>query len=110
MGTGNELGSSIGINEASSSIFGLMLMNDWSARDIQQWEMLPLGPFNAKNWVSGRVGCFFVVAWRGWLWELICAYVAFEGGSKTTHLHNLRAEPTNEPASQPIHPPPIPPD
>ncbi|KAI8469420.1 MAG: Fumarylacetoacetase [Monoraphidium minutum] len=52
MGTGNELGSSIPVDDAGASIFGLMLMNDWSARDIQKWEMLPLGPFNAKNWVT----------------------------------------------------------
>lgn len=67
MGTGNELGSSIPISDAKRSIFGMMLMNDWSARDIQKWEMLPLGPFNAKNWVSGamfsfRAGCCAVGA------------------------------------------------
>jgi fumarylacetoacetase len=54
MGTGNELGSSLAVDDAGRSIFGLMLMNDWSARDIQKWEMLPLGPFNSKNWVGGR--------------------------------------------------------
>jgi len=37
-------------------VFGLVLMNDWSARDVQKWEYVPLGPFNGKNWVSGR-GC-----------------------------------------------------
>lgn len=52
MGTGNELGSPIRPDEASLAIFGLVLMNDWSARDIQKWEMAPLGPFNGKNWVS----------------------------------------------------------
>lgn len=52
MGIGNELGSSIGVDDAQGSIFGLMLMNDWSARDIQKWEMLPLGPFNSKNWAT----------------------------------------------------------
>src|SRR6187402_856550 len=45
----NPLGSPIKIAEAESSIFGFVLMNDWSARDIQTWEYVPLGPFNAKN-------------------------------------------------------------
>jgi hypothetical protein len=71
MGTGNELGSSIPVDAASSSIFGLMLMNDWSARDIQQWEMLPLGPFNAKNWV-GRQGCVRGLRLLARLWHRWC--------------------------------------
>lgn len=52
MGTGNELGTALRPDAASDAIFGLVLMNDWSARDIQKWEMAPLGPFNGKNWVS----------------------------------------------------------
>jgi hypothetical protein len=52
MGTGNELGTPLRPDAASDAIFGLVLMNDWSARDIQKWEMAPLGPFNGKNWVS----------------------------------------------------------
>lgn len=52
MGTGNELGCPLHPDAASDAIFGLVLMNDWSARDIQKWEMAPLGPFNGKNWVS----------------------------------------------------------
>ncbi|CAG7562617.1 unnamed protein product [Fusarium equiseti] len=46
---GNELGSPIAVDDAQEHIFGYVLMNDWSARDIQQWEYVPLGPFNAKN-------------------------------------------------------------
>jgi fumarylacetoacetase len=47
---GNEMGEPIKIGEeAENSVFGLVLMNDWSARDIQIWEYVPLGPFNAKN-------------------------------------------------------------
>lgn len=46
---GNALGRPIPIGEADEYIFGYVLMNDWSARDIQQWEYVPLGPFNAKN-------------------------------------------------------------
>lgn len=55
MGTGNELGSPLQPDAASDAIFGLVLMNDWSARDIQKWEMAPLGPFNGKNWVSSHM-------------------------------------------------------
>ena len=49
IGTGNDLGSPIPIKEAQDHIFGCVLMNDWSARDIQKWEYVPLGPFLAKN-------------------------------------------------------------
>ncbi|KAJ5708660.1 hypothetical protein N7488_008461 [Penicillium malachiteum] len=45
----NQLGKPVSIDEAEDHIFGLVLMNDWSARDIQAWEYVPLGPFNAKN-------------------------------------------------------------
>ncbi|KAB8251949.1 hypothetical protein BDV35DRAFT_387708 [Aspergillus flavus] len=48
----NDLGKPININEAEDHIFGLVLMNDWSARDIQAWEYIPLGPFNAKNFAT----------------------------------------------------------
>ena len=45
----NEMGSPVDIADAESHIFGYVLMNDWSARDIQAWEYVPLGPFNSKN-------------------------------------------------------------
>ncbi|KAF2234895.1 Fumarylacetoacetase [Viridothelium virens] len=45
----NKLGEPITISAAEENIFGVVLMNDWSARDIQAWEYVPLGPFNAKN-------------------------------------------------------------
>jgi fumarylacetoacetase len=48
-GPGNKQGEPIPMSEAKNSIFGLVVMNDWSARDIQKWEYIPLGPFNAKN-------------------------------------------------------------
>lgn len=47
--TPNKLGQPVSVDEAEDHIFGLVLMNDWSARDIQAWEYVPLGPFNAKN-------------------------------------------------------------
>ncbi|HZW78565.1 MAG TPA: fumarylacetoacetase [Flavobacteriaceae bacterium] len=48
----NALGERIPVNEAEDYIFGLVLFNDWSARDIQRWEYVPLGPFLAKNFAS----------------------------------------------------------
>jgi fumarylacetoacetase len=49
IGRGNELGDTIACANAESHIFGMVLLNDWSARDIQAWEYVPLGPFNAKT-------------------------------------------------------------
>ncbi|WP_421773419.1 fumarylacetoacetase [Gracilimonas sp.] len=51
-GPGNKLGHSISVQEAEEHIFGLVLVNDWSARDIQKWEYQPLGPFLAKSWAT----------------------------------------------------------
>ena len=48
----NNLGKSVAVEEARDQIFGLVLLNDWSARDIQKWEYVPLGPFLAKNFAS----------------------------------------------------------
>ena len=47
-----ELGSSVSTKQAEDHIFGLVLFNDWSARDLQKWEYVPLGPFLAKNFGS----------------------------------------------------------
>ncbi|MCH2141059.1 MAG: fumarylacetoacetase [Phycisphaerales bacterium] len=52
IGTGNAMGSRIGIGDASDHLFGVVILNDWSARDVQKWEYQPLGPFNAKNFAS----------------------------------------------------------
>lgn len=49
---GKPLGESISTKEADDYIFGMVLFNDWSARDIQKWEYVPLGPFLAKNFAS----------------------------------------------------------
>jgi fumarylacetoacetase len=51
-GAPNPLGTRLTINEAYERIFGFVLMNDWSARDIQKWEYVPLGPFTAKNFAT----------------------------------------------------------
>jgi len=52
VGKGNQLGQPIAVDEAFEHIFGMVLLNDWSARDIQKWEYVPLGPFNAKTFAS----------------------------------------------------------
>ncbi|WP_306640475.1 fumarylacetoacetase [Sanyastnella coralliicola] len=49
---GKPMGDSIGTSEAENYIFGMVLFNDWSARDIQKWEYVPLGPFLGKNFAS----------------------------------------------------------
>lgn len=52
VGPGNDLGRSVEIGSAEEHIFGMVLVNDWSARDIQKWEYVPLGPFLAKNFAT----------------------------------------------------------
>lgn len=51
-GPGNRMGSSIPVQDARDHIFGLLLVNDWSARDIQAWEYQPLGPFLGKSFAT----------------------------------------------------------
>ncbi len=52
IGQGNEQGEPIGITDAEDHVFGICLLNDWSARDIQGWEYQPLGPFLSKNFAT----------------------------------------------------------
>lgn len=52
VGRGNALGEPIAIGEAEDHLFGVTLLNDWSARDLQAWEYQPLGPFLSKNFAS----------------------------------------------------------
>ena len=52
VGTSTEMGQPVSINEADEMIFGYVLLNDWSARDIQAWEYQPLGPFQAKAFAT----------------------------------------------------------
>lgn len=56
IGPGNALGESIAVDQALEHVFGLVLLNDWSARDMQKWEYQPLGPFLAKNFASSLSG------------------------------------------------------
>jgi len=52
VGSANRLGTHVPLAEAESHVFGLCLLNDWSARDVQAWEYQPLGPFLAKNFAT----------------------------------------------------------
>lgn len=52
VGRGNALGDPILVNDAEAHIFGMVILNDWSARDIQAWEYVPLGPFNSKGFAT----------------------------------------------------------
>jgi len=59
VGAGNDLGAPISIGQADEHVFGLCLLNDWSARDIQRWETFPLGPFLGKS-LSTTISPFVV--------------------------------------------------
>lgn len=52
IGSGNALGQPASVDDAAEHIFGMVIVNDWSARDIQSWEYRPLGPFLAKNFAT----------------------------------------------------------
>ncbi len=52
VGRGSALGTPIAVDDAEAHIFGMVLVNDWSARDIQTWEYVPLGPFNSKSFAT----------------------------------------------------------
>jgi fumarylacetoacetase len=52
IGCGNAPGETIELDDAEDHVFGVSLLNDWSARDIQAWELVPLGPFHAKNFAT----------------------------------------------------------
>ena len=52
VGEGNEIGSPIGKDQVEREVFGMCILNDWSARDLQKWEYQPLGPFLAKNFAT----------------------------------------------------------
>lgn len=59
IGKNNPIGDSINVNIAEEYVFGFSLFNDWSARDIQRWEYIPLGPFLAKNFFSS-MSCWVI--------------------------------------------------
>jgi fumarylacetoacetase len=59
IGKGNSIGEPLSMQGAEESLFGLCLLNDWSARDIQKWEYQPLGPFLAKNFLT-TISCWII--------------------------------------------------
>ena len=52
VGTGSTLGQPVGLGEFAGHVFGVCLVNDWSARDLQAWEYVPLGPFLGKSFAT----------------------------------------------------------
>jgi fumarylacetoacetase len=84
-GPATELGTRLSVDDADERIFGLVLVNDWSARDIQQWEYQPLGPFNAKN---------FATSISPWIvpWEALQPFTAAPPRQDPTPLPYLRGE------------------
>ncbi len=56
VGVGNDMGTSISTEDASNHLFGAVIFNDWSARDIQAWEYVPLGPFLGKSFATSISG------------------------------------------------------
>lgn len=85
---GPKDGSWIPVEQAEEHIFGLVLFNDWSARDIQQWEYVPLGPFLAKNFAS-TMGAW-IVPYQA-LTEARCAGAAQEEPKPLPYLAQDRA-------------------
>ena len=88
VGAGNDLGEAIRLDDAEDHIFGVCMVNDWSARDIQSWEYQPLGPFLAKN---------FATTMSPWVvtWEALEPYRApgfFRPPSDPQPLPYLRSE------------------
>jgi fumarylacetoacetase len=59
IGTSTALGDTVSVDQAEDYVFGFVLFNDWSARDIQKWEYVPLGPFLGKNFCSS-ISCWVV--------------------------------------------------
>jgi len=91
VGQGNELGTSIPIGEAEDHIFGVCLVNDWSARDIQAWEYQPLGPFLAKNFAT-TISPFVVTM------EALAPFrtPAFERGADDPQPHDYLSDERNK--------------
>ena len=77
VGGATEVGSRVGVDEAEDHLFGVALFNDWSARDIQAWEYVPLGPFLGKSFASS------IAAWITPLEALSAARVPLPGQDPT---------------------------
>lgn len=86
VGGATELGSSISVDAAEDHLFGVVLLNDWSARDIQAWEYVPLGPFLGKSFATS------ISAWVTPLDALRDARVALPGQSEPRPLPYLAGD------------------
>ena len=86
VGGSTEIGSPVSVDEAADHLFGVVLLNDWSARDIQAWEYVPLGPFLGKSFSTS------VSAWVTPLDALASARVPLPGQSDPQVLPYLRGD------------------
>ncbi len=89
VGAATPLGHPVPVAEAGDHLFGVTLLNDWSARDIQAWEYVPLGPFLGKSFATS------VSAWVTPLDALAAARIALPGQNPQP-LPHLRGEPTDD--------------
>jgi len=86
VGGATALGSRVSVDEARDHLFGVVILNDWSARDIQAWEYVPLGPFLGKSFATS------VSAWVTPLEALTSAHVSLPGQSDPEILPYLRGD------------------
>ncbi|MER7073902.1 fumarylacetoacetase [Terrabacter sp. NPDC000476] len=86
VGGATALGSRVSVDEAADHLFGVVLLNDWSARDLQAWEYVPLGPFLGKSFATS------VSAWVTPLEALDTARVALPGQTDPEVLPYLRGD------------------
>ncbi|KAI9019674.1 fumarylacetoacetate hydrolase [Hyaloraphidium curvatum] len=96
-GPANELGAPLPVATAAENVFGLVILNDWSARDIQAWEYVPLGPFLGKNFGS-TISCWVVseAALEPWLVPMAEPEVPvqkyLDGGPETRKMWDVKVE------------------
>jgi fumarylacetoacetase len=86
VGAATEIGTRVGVDEAADHLFGVVILNDWSARDIQAWEYVPLGPFLGKSFATS------ISAWVTPMEALDQARVSLPGQSDPQILPYLRGE------------------
>ena len=92
-GPATDLGSPVSLADADEHFFGVVLLNDWSARDIQAWEYVPLGPFLGKSFATS------ISPWVVTMEALRAARVPLPGQDTPPLLPYLRGEPTTDGAS-----------
>merc|ERR1712212_1240537 len=85
------MGESITAQQADKHIFGMVLMNDWSARDIQKWEYIPLGPLEPRTW-----GPPSLLGWSPWK---LSSHLRCPTTNKTQHRSHTSAIPTPSPST-----------